>query len=166
MKALLQSGQLEFVTGGWDQHDEACPTYQDMLLNIHRGHQFLWEQFGYHPRTAWAMETSGHSIASPRLMAEAGIEAVFILNIEPEDRQLRLKDRAMEFIWRPMYSHLARRAELLGHVFYDFYTSPLDILVEDFSPTFDPSIGHTRPGPPKKPVAPPSYQLHSENLAK
>ena len=58
-------------------------------------------------------------------MAEAGIEAVFILNIEPEDRLLRLEDRAMEFIWRPMYSHLARRAELLGHVFYDFYTSPL-----------------------------------------
>ena len=106
------------------------------------------------------METSGHSIGSPRLMAEAGIEAVFILNIEPEDRLLRLEDRAMEFIWRPMYSHLARRAELLGHVFYDFYTSPLDILLDDFTPSFDPSSGHLRPGPPKKPVPPP----HAFNL--
>ena len=90
IKEIMAKGQLEFVTGGWDMHDEACPTYQDMLLNIQRGHQFLWEQFGYHPRTAWAMETSGHSAANPRVLSEAGIEAIFILNIEPEDRRLKL----------------------------------------------------------------------------
>jgi hypothetical protein len=60
----------------------------------------------------------------------------------------------MEFIWRPMYDHLARRAEVFGHIFYDFYTSPLDIMVEDFKQSFDPTSGNVKPGPPK-PVGPP-----------
>ena len=64
-------------------HDEACPTYQDMLVNIQKGHQFLAENLdGYVPRTAWSIEKSGHSISNPRLLSESGIEAVFILNIE------------------------------------------------------------------------------------
>jgi hypothetical protein len=56
------------------------------------------------------METTGHSLANPRILAESGIEALFIRNIEKGDRDLRLEDRSMEFIWRPMYSHLGRRA--------------------------------------------------------
>ena len=51
----------------------------------------------------------------------------------------------MEFIWRPMYSHLGRRAQLLGHVLYDFDTSPLEILVEDRKPKNDPTDGHIKP---------------------
>jgi Glycosyl hydrolases family 38 N-terminal domain len=104
------------------------------------------------------METSGHSIANPRVLAESGIEAVFMLHIEQEDRKLRLQDKSMEFVWRPMYDHLGRRAEVFGHVFYDFFTSPLDILTEDFKPSFDPTQGHVKPGPPKPWVPPPHYQ--------
>lgn len=83
-------------------HDEACPTYQDMLLNIQKGHGFLAENLGgYIPRTAWAMDKSGHSIANPRLLSESGIEAIFIRHIEEDDRKIRLSERSMEFVWRP-----------------------------------------------------------------
>ena len=34
VKKLVEIGALEFVNGGHEMHDEACPTYQDMLLNI------------------------------------------------------------------------------------------------------------------------------------
>lgn len=133
LRLLVKQGRFEFVTGGWEQHDTACPTYQDMLLNIQKGHQFLAENLGgYTPRTAWAVDKSGgHSIANPRLLAEAGIEAIFILNIEQDDRDIRLGERSMEFVWRPQYNHLGRRAELFGHIFYDFETSLLEYLVED-----------------------------------
>ena len=57
-----------------------------------------------------------------------------------------------------MYSHLGRKTEVFGHIFYDFYTSPLDIMVEDFKETFDPTDGHIRPGPPK-PFKPPTDML-------
>lgn len=110
------------------------------------------------------METTGHSIANPRVLAEAGIEAIFVLNIEPDDRKLRLEDRALEFIWRPMFDHLGRRAEIFGHVFYDFHTSPLEILQDDRINYFDPTDNHTKPngtdpvGPPPGPHGKPDLK--------
>ena len=63
----------------------------------------------------------------------------------------------MEFVWRPQYSHLGRRTELFGHIFYDFDTSLLDILVDDYIPSYDPTDDHIEPNmtdpvnPPKAP---------------
>jgi hypothetical protein len=97
------------------------------MVNLHRGHQFLSQTFDYSPRTAWSLETTGNSAAVPRL----SIESLFVLNVQPDERKERLKYAEMEFLWRPMYGHLGQRPELLGHVFYDFFTSPLDLLVLD-----------------------------------
>ena len=76
------------------------------------------------------------------------------MNIDPEERKRRLAYSDMEFIWRPMYSHLGRRAELLGHIFYDFFTSPLDLMVTDRNSEFDPTSNHTVPNM-TDPVGPP-----------
>jgi len=64
----------------------------------------------------------------------------------------------MEFIWRPSYNHLGRKAELLGHIFYDFDTSLLDIMVDDWKPTFDPTENHTLPNY-TDPVNPPQPNM-------
>ena len=66
---------------------------------------------------------------------------------------MRLEYSEMEFIWRPMYGHLGRKAEMLGHVLYDFWTSPLDLIIKDSKQEYDPSFNHTehnstRPEPP------------------
>ena len=35
-------------------HDEACPTYYDMIENMAKGHKFINENFpGAHPRIGW-----------------------------------------------------------------------------------------------------------------
>lgn len=119
-------------------HDEVCPTYQDMLVNLQKGHMYLKETFDYKPRVAWSIETSGHSLANPRLLAESGIEALYMLNIDPEEKEKRIKESSMEFIWRPMYWHLARRAQLFTHVIYDFDLSLLDFHISDELP-IDPT---------------------------
>ena len=56
-----------------------------------------------------------------------------------------------------MYDHLGRRPELLGHVFYDFETSPLNLLVldRDQNEAFDPTSNGTVPNM-TDPVGPPS----------
>lgn len=91
------------------------------------------------------METSGHSASNPRLLAEAGIEAIFILHLSPEERLQRLEWAEMEFVWRPMFGHLGKKTEVLGHVLYDFNTSPLDLLQLDRKETEDPSDNHVHP---------------------
>lgn len=66
-----------------------------------------------------------------------------MLHIQPDERKERLRYAEMEFVWRPMYSHLGSRAQVLGHIFYDFDTSPLDLLVLDRTNAFDPTDNHT-----------------------
>jgi len=41
VRVLVKKGQLEFVNGGWAASDEACPTYEELIVNIMTGHAFL-----------------------------------------------------------------------------------------------------------------------------
>ena len=38
----------------------------------------------------------------------------------------------MEFIWRPEFDHLGRKAEIFTHIIYDFSISPFDLFVNDY----------------------------------
>jgi len=38
VKNLVKEGRLEFVSGGWTMHDEACPHFEDMINNMMIGH--------------------------------------------------------------------------------------------------------------------------------
>lgn len=46
VKQLVQAGQLEFINGGWCMHDEAGPSWIDMVDNTHLGQRLIYEQFG------------------------------------------------------------------------------------------------------------------------
>lgn len=53
VRGLVKNGQLELINGGWSLHDEACPTYDDMIDNMMLGHKFIEENFGVKPRIGW-----------------------------------------------------------------------------------------------------------------
>ena len=53
VKGLIKSGQLELINGGWSMHDEACPTYDDMINNMLIGHEWIEQEFGVKPRIGW-----------------------------------------------------------------------------------------------------------------
>ena len=53
MKKLVKNGQLELINGGWSMHDEACPTYEDMIANMMIGHDFILKNFDKKPRIGW-----------------------------------------------------------------------------------------------------------------
>jgi alpha-mannosidase len=53
VRGLVQNGQLELINGGWSMHDEACPTYEDMIDNMMIGHNFILKEFGVKPRIGW-----------------------------------------------------------------------------------------------------------------
>ena len=112
-------------------HDEVCPTYQDMLLNLVRGFDFLWDEFKFRPRVALAIDKSGHSITHPRLLAESGIQSLYLLNVNPKEREQRKKKKELQFLWRPFYQHIGKRAEIFTHILYDYQLSPLSLHVSD-----------------------------------
>jgi hypothetical protein len=37
VKKLVKEGQLNFSNGGWVSPDEACPNYDDLILNFYEG---------------------------------------------------------------------------------------------------------------------------------
>ena len=75
VRLLVNEKRLEFVNGGWSMHDEACPSYDDMLINMQHGHAFLLAEFGVRPTIGWQIDTFGHSTANARLFAEMGFDA-------------------------------------------------------------------------------------------
>jgi alpha-mannosidase len=58
VKALVKSGQLSFVNGGWCMHDEAAAHYIGMMDQTKLGHDFLKETFDYVPSVGWQMSVS------------------------------------------------------------------------------------------------------------
>jgi hypothetical protein len=53
VKKLIANGQLELINAGWSMHDEACPTYDDMINNMKIGHEWILQEFGIKPRIGW-----------------------------------------------------------------------------------------------------------------
>ena len=75
VKKLVKNGQLEILSGGWSMHDEACPTFEDMIDNMMIGHDFAKAEFGVAPRVGWQIDAFGHSNTNTRLFAEMGFDA-------------------------------------------------------------------------------------------
>eukprot|EP00347_Sterkiella_histriomuscorum_P000869 403374211 len=160
VKILVKNGQLEFVNGGWSMHDEACPHYEDMIENMLWGHKFLHEELGYKPRVGWSIDPFGHSNTNPRIYAEMGFDAWFFARLDYQDKEKRLNENSMEFIWRPSFNHLGKTTEIFTHALYHHYSAPegfnFDIWSHD-TPIIDD---------PQKYATPSDYvdAIHTENL--
>jgi alpha-mannosidase len=101
VKTLVSRHQLEFIDGGWTQHDEACPYYLSMIDQTTLGHKFLLEEFNYVPRIGWQIDPFGHSATQAALLsAEVGFDALYFARLDYQDRDKRRLERSMEMVWR------------------------------------------------------------------
>ena len=75
------------MNAGWSANDEACPIYEDIIDNIMVGHEFLKKEFGVVPRTAWLIDSFGHSSTNARLYADIGFDALFVARLDYIDKK-------------------------------------------------------------------------------
>ena len=68
------------------------------------------KELGYAPKIGWQIDPFGHSLTNARVMAESGLEAIFLARINWKDREQRRKYKELEFIWRPFFSYLGTDA--------------------------------------------------------
>jgi alpha-mannosidase len=107
---MVTEGRLEILNAGWSMHDEACPHYEDMITNMWQGHDFVMSEFGVRPRIGWQIDPFGHSNANARLYAEMGFDAVFFGRLDYQEKEKRLEEKTMEYVWRPMWDTLGESA--------------------------------------------------------
>ena len=77
------------MNGGWVANDEACPTFEDIILNMMLGHAFLMREFGVKPKMAWHCDPFGHSASTAELFNKMGFDAIFFGRIDDEEKNWR-----------------------------------------------------------------------------
>ena len=90
VRKLVSDGRLEFLNAGWSMSDEACPSFDDFINNMQKGHDFLMKEIGVRPRIAWHIDPFGHSNAAPRIFADMGFDAWFFARLDYQDKERRL----------------------------------------------------------------------------
>ena len=101
VRRLVASGQLEFVGGGWVQHDEANPSPEAIVAQLTEGHEYLATLFGVKPRVGWSIDPFGASAASAAIAATAGYDALVINRVDFNVKDALKARAAMEFVWEP-----------------------------------------------------------------
>ncbi|CAK1583462.1 unnamed protein product [Parnassius mnemosyne] len=102
-KSLLKSGQIEIVTGGWVMNDEANSHWISIIQQLTTGHQWLFDNLGYIPKNAWAIDPFGHSSAQPYLLKLAGLENSVIQRVHYRVKKELALNRQLEFKWRQLW---------------------------------------------------------------
>lgn len=105
-------------------HDEACPIYEDMIENMMMGHNFITQNFGVKPRIGWQIDPFGHSNTNARFFAEMGFDAWFFSRIDYQDKNKRMNDLEMEWVWRPNSQSLGNETQIFTHFTYEQYQPP------------------------------------------
>ncbi|KAG9146043.1 hypothetical protein Leryth_016602 [Lithospermum erythrorhizon] len=137
VRKLVDSGQLEFVNGGWCMHDEATCHYIDMIDQTTLGHQMIKNQFNKTPRAGWQIDPFGHSAVQAYLLgAEVGFDSVHFARIDYQDRAKRKGDKTLEVIWRGSKT-FGSSLQLFANAFPVHYSPPQGFHFEVFD-SFEP----------------------------
>ena len=83
--------------------DEASTHYGAVIDQLIEGHQWLLENLGIKPVTAWINDPFGYSSTMPYLWQRAGLENMIILRIHQAIKGTLMKNQDLEFRWRPFW---------------------------------------------------------------
>ncbi|KAI2496117.1 alpha-mannosidase [Fragilaria crotonensis] len=101
-KKLVQDRQLEFVTGGWVQPDEANTELYAMELQLQEGHDWIRETLGeeFIPKYGWSIDPFGYSPTMAYLLHKFGFEGMLIQRVHYAVKKELASKRQLEFMWR------------------------------------------------------------------
>ncbi|KAJ0184385.1 hypothetical protein K1T71_000808 [Dendrolimus kikuchii] len=122
---LLRQGRLFFVGGGWGMMDEATTSYHGIIDTYTYTLRKLNATFlgCGRPLLSWQTDVFGHSREFASLMAQMGYDGHFIEPISFDDELVRMRKKALEFIWRGS-DDLGANSDIFTHKLFDGYWSP------------------------------------------
>ena len=115
IKELINEKRLEFVSGGFVVNDEATPYYKDIIEQIRVGHQFILEEFGITPKTAWYIDSFGHSAGNAYLTTQFNYENLVLGRMHLDYLDLLKKKNSTEFYWQPFDKNISTQ-KIFTHI--------------------------------------------------
>ncbi|KAL4220597.1 Alpha-mannosidase 2 [Mactra antiquata] len=103
VRDLIKKGQFEVVLGGWVMPDEASPNYIAVVDQLIEGHQWLLENLGIKPTSAWVNDPFGYSSTMPYLWKSSGLDNLVFLRINQPVKAKLMKSKSLDFMWRPYW---------------------------------------------------------------
>ena len=101
--------------------DEASTHYGAVIDQLIEGHQWLGENLGVKPITAWINDPFGYSSTLPYIWQRAGLENLVILRIHQAIKATLMKKQELEFQWRPFWKQTGSRDILCNIMPYRNY---------------------------------------------
>lgn len=163
VKQLLDRKQLEFVTGGWVQPDEANSELYAMEIQLQEGHDWIRENLGeaYIPKYGWSIDPFGYSPTMAWLLKKYGFRGMLIQRVHYAVKKELAKRRHLEFYWRQVWDEAGADG---GRQEYDMFTHLMPFYSYDAPHTCGPDpavccqfdfartpVGHVGGCPWKKP---------------
>ncbi|XP_052781407.1 lysosomal alpha-mannosidase-like isoform X1 [Mya arenaria] len=126
VKGLVNSGQFEFILGGWCMNDEASTHYNAMIDQHALGFEFLRQNFGEcgRPRIGWQIDPFGHSREQASMFAQFGFDGLFFGRLDYQDKNHRLNTSTMEMLWHGSPDNLGTQGDLFTGALYNGYGPP------------------------------------------
>ncbi|CAI5487727.1 unnamed protein product [Closterium sp. Naga37s-1] len=95
-----ESGQLDIVGGGWVMNDEANSHYYAIIEQLTEGNTWLYDTLGVTPTNSWAIDPFGHSATMPYLLKRSGFANMLIQRTHYEVKKALARQKHLEFFWR------------------------------------------------------------------
>ena len=134
VRALVNSGVLEFISGGWSMNDEGDTHYNPTIDHMTWGHRVLQDAFGKCavPKIAWQIDPFGHSQEQAALFAQMSFDGLFFGRLDWNDKSLREKEKRMEFLWKAS-SELGSAGSIFTGVLPNLYMPPSGFDFDDLT---------------------------------
>eukprot|EP00002_Diphylleia_rotans_P014778 TRINITY_DN2875_c0_g1_i2.p1 TRINITY_DN2875_c0_g1~~TRINITY_DN2875_c0_g1_i2.p1 ORF type:complete len:605 (+),score=131.51 TRINITY_DN2875_c0_g1_i2:58-1872(+) len=120
--ALVRRGAIEFVGGGWVQHDEAITTADAILDQLMAGLQYLKDKFQVLPTNAWQIDVFGSSPVTAWLFKKLGFQNLVTNRVDYHVEDQMKHSKNMEFIWESQVGD--EIYQTYTHIMGEHYSAP------------------------------------------
>ena len=135
-KKLIEEKKIEFVSGSYVINDEATPLYYNIMDQIRIGLQFLYEEFHIKPKTAWYIDSFGHSAGNAYILSQLNYDNIIMGRMHEDFLSLMKENKMTEFYWEP-FGKNSNDKKILTHILplhygYELFHIEMGFLHEEF----------------------------------